>query len=86
MKVEEPILPIYEANALHSLQEQAAARVYRTTDKQVLMACMEDLFMPEMPCVFTDEEYSTEIALSEKSANISHENLRKELAQWGFAV
>ncbi len=85
MKAEEPALSVYEANSLRALQNKTADMVYKTTDKRILMACMEDLSMHDMPCVFTDEEYRDEIALSEKSANVSHEDVKKELALWGFA-
>ena len=84
MKVEEPASSLYEVNSVHALQDKAAKMVYQTTDKRVLMTCVEDLQMHEMPCVFTDEEYREEIALSEKSAHFSNDDVKKELALWGF--
>lgn len=85
MKVEEPVFCSYETNSLQALKNRAARMILDTQDENLLMSCMEELRAKDMPCVFSDEEYMEEIALSEKTPLVSQEDVEKELERWGLA-
>lgn len=76
----------YNVNTLSALQHETSDLALKTSSKQILLNCIGELKADEMPCIFTDEEYKEEIQLSEKSGQVSNDDVIKELSTWGFAI
>ncbi len=83
MKVSEPSA-VYNTSDLQGLKNRLIASIDETEDEEKLQECLELLHEKSMPCVFTEEELSEEIRLSEASGYISHEEALAEFARWGF--
>lgn len=70
---------------VQALRSRIVDAVNETDDETRLMECLEMLHESSMPCVYTDEEFGEEIRMSEASGNMSHEDVLKYFAEWGFA-
>ena len=85
MKLEEPAVA-YNVNTMHALQQKTSNLALNTSNRKILQNCLIELKSESMPCIFSDEEYKEEIRLSEESANVSNDDVNKELQSWGFVM
>lgn len=76
----------YSEQALNALRSSLKERIDQEQDAGKLVQCMEWLDERDMPCQFTEEEFDDEVKLSEASGFMSHEEVLKEFAQWGYVV
>ena len=63
------------SNALVSLIDS-------TTDKEKLQACLDILEIPPMPCIYTDDEFVHELALSEASGDATPQEMNAFFNRW----
>lgn len=76
----------YGEQTLNALRSSLKERIDREQNADKLVRCMEWLDERDMPCQFTEEEFDEEVRLSEASGFMSHEEVLKEFAKWGYVV
>jgi len=76
----------YSEQVLNALRSSLKERIDNEQDADKLVQCMEWLDEDNAPCQFTEEEFDEEVRLSEASGDVSHKEVLKEFAQWGYIV
>ena len=85
MNASEPAIA-YQRIQLQILRDKLKSTIDSTTDKEKLQACLDILEIPPMPCIYTDEEFAHELALSEASGNATPQEVNTFLDRWKVIV
>lgn len=73
----------YESD-MEALKRNIIATVAKTTDILKLKQCVALLHDKEIPAWYTDAEFLDELHMAEKEEFVTHEELLKDLTEWGY--
>ena len=81
MNASEPAIA-YQHSQLQILRDRLKSTIDSTTDKEILQACLDILKIPPMPCIYTDDEFAHELALSEASGDATPQEMNAFFNRW----
>ncbi|MCQ2337251.1 MAG: hypothetical protein MJ010_08770 [Paludibacteraceae bacterium] len=83
-QVADPAMAFYSSDAIADIKTKVLDLVNKTDKIFQLQRCIEILNENSMPCVYSDEEFVSEISASEKSGFVSHDDFKKSCKEkWG---
>ena len=85
MNASEPAIA-YQHRQLQMLRDRLKSTIDSTNDQEKLQACLDILEIPPMPCIYTDEEFTHELAYSEASGNATPQEVNTFLDRWKVIV
>ena len=81
MNASEPAIA-YQHRQLQMLRDRLKSTIDSTNDQEKLQACLDILEIPPMPCIYTDDEFAHELALSEASGDATPQEMNAFFNRW----
>lgn len=72
----------YGSPYLQGLKQRLKTTIDKSNDEESLQECIELLYADSMPCMFSEEELTEEIKLSEKSGEATDEEVELIFKKW----
>ena len=72
----------YNKTYVDGLKQRLISNIDESNDEERLLQCLEIFYSGTMPCMFSEEELSEEIILSEESGEATNDEVESIFKKW----